>query len=67
MAEKPLPHNTETERSILGAVLLDKAAWQQVATLSAGEFFLDSHRKIFAAIQHLCGGGAAVDAVILCE
>jgi len=67
MAEKPLPHNTETERSILGAVLLDKAAWQQVATLSAGEFFLDSHRKIFAAIQHLYGGGAAVDAVILCE
>lgn len=62
-----LPHNPEAERAILGAVLLDNSALEQASTVSPGDFFLDSNRKIFAVIRELCGKGLPADLVTLNE
>ena len=37
----------QIERALLGSVLLENSLWPQTAELSADDFFLDSHRKIF--------------------
>ncbi|OFW01490.1 MAG: hypothetical protein A3G20_00120 [Acidobacteria bacterium RIFCSPLOWO2_12_FULL_59_11] len=62
-----LPHCPDAERALLGAVLLDNAAWPQVAALSPGEFYLDSHQKIFATIQSLFKAGTPADLVTVAE
>lgn len=63
----PLPANTEAERMILGVILLDNEAWQQARDLCASQFFLPSHRKIFAATQTLLEAGRGVDPLTLQE
>ena len=46
--ERPLPHNLEAERSILGAMLLDNHALNTaVEKLRSDDFFLPQHRQIF--------------------
>ena len=46
--ERPLPHNVEAERSILGAILLDNNALNPaIEKLKAEDFFHDHHRRIF--------------------
>ena len=43
--ERPLPHNIEAERSILGAILLDNHALNAaVERLRTDDFFLSQHR-----------------------
>ena len=43
--ERPLPHNLEAERSILGAVLLDNHALNTaIETLRSEDFFLPQNR-----------------------
>ena len=52
--ERPLPHNIEAERSILGAVLLDNHALNAaVQVLRSEDFFLQQHRHIFERMVHL--------------
>jgi replicative DNA helicase len=52
--ERPLPHNIEAERSILGAVLLDNHALNAaVQVLRSEDFFLQQHRHIFDRMVHL--------------
>ena len=52
--ERPLPHNLEAERSILGAVLLDNHALNvAVEKLRADDFFLPQHRKIYERMVQL--------------
>ena len=42
-----LPANTDAERTLLGACLLDNAAWPEIAIrLRPADFSLDSHRRI---------------------
>ena len=46
--EKGLPANVEAERLVLGAVLLDDSAFVSVAAaLTAADFCLERHRRIF--------------------
>ncbi|MBI3895101.1 MAG: hypothetical protein HY313_04140 [Acidobacteria bacterium] len=67
LMREDLPHNADAERAILGGILLDNAAYQQASALSAGDFFLDAHGKLFAVIGGLYGKGAPVDMVTLKE
>jgi replicative DNA helicase len=61
-----LPCNIDAERVILGAVLLDSAAFHDAeASLSADDFSLDSHRRIFLRMADLMHAGRAVDIVTL--
>src|ERR1700690_3941914 len=66
--ERPLPHNPEAERSILGAVLLDNHSLNAaVEKLRSEDFFLPQHRQIFERMIHLGETQQAIDTVTLME
>jgi replicative DNA helicase len=66
--ERPLPHNLEAERSILGAVLLDKDALNAaVETLRADDFFLPQNRHIFECMIQMQEKQWGIDTVTLIE
>jgi replicative DNA helicase len=61
-----LPANCDAEKTILGAILLDNAAWEEVvAGLNPDDFSLDSHRRIALRMIQLLKAGNAVDIVTL--
>ena len=66
--ERPLPHNIEAERSILGAVLLDNHALNAaVERLRPEDFFLPQHRHIFERMVQLGEKQQAIDTITLME
>ncbi|HUJ31786.1 MAG TPA: replicative DNA helicase [Candidatus Acidoferrum sp.] len=66
--ERPLPHNLEAERSILGAVLLDNHALNAaVEKLRSEDFFLPQHRQIFDRMVQLAEKQQAIDTITLME
>lgn len=69
MAEKRVPpNNVEAERSILGAVLLDKDAMVKVAEFLRSEHFYEpKHGLIYESIMDLFDEGLPIDLVTLSE
>jgi replicative DNA helicase len=66
--ERPLPHNLEAERSILGAVLLDNHSLNAaVEKLRSEDFFLPQHRQIFQRMIQLAEHQQAIDIVTLMD
>jgi replicative DNA helicase len=66
--DRGLPASVEAERSILGAILLDNHSYNEAAEkLSAEDFFLDSHRRIYSRMAELIDAHRAVDIVTLAE
>ena len=66
--ERPLPHNLEAERSVLGAILLDNHALNTaVERLRSEDFFLPQHRHIFDRMVELGEHQQGIDLVTLCE
>lgn len=61
------PHNTEAERSVLGAILLNNESFLRVIEtgLEARDFYRASHQRIFEAIVSLSERGEPVDLVTL--
>ena len=60
------PQNLEAEQSILGGILLDNQALNNVLEiLSANDFYSDVHRKIFAAVLDLSEKNEPCDVVTL--
>lgn len=58
----------EAEQSVLGALLLDNAALDEVSeVLSGADFYVGDHAQIFAAIAALVEGGQAADALTVHE
>ncbi|MBT8141919.1 MAG: replicative DNA helicase [Gammaproteobacteria bacterium] len=48
------PQSLEAEQSVLGGLMLENDAWNEVGEkLMAGDFYRQDHAKIFAAIAHL--------------
>src|SRR6202789_4067074 len=63
-----LPPNVETERSILGAILLDNFAYNQAAEhLRIEDFSLDSHRRIYSRMVDLAESSRPIDMITLIE
>ena len=53
-AQRSQPHNLDAEKSVLGAVFIKPAAFDEVATtLQVDDFFLPAHREIFEAMLAL--------------
>ncbi|MFB3854992.1 MAG: replicative DNA helicase [Vicinamibacterales bacterium] len=66
--ERALPHSLDAERSVLGAVLLQNDAFNQVAELvDARHFYRDAHRRIFEKMVVLSERGQAIDFITLKE
>jgi replicative DNA helicase len=62
------PHSIEAEQAVLGGLLLDTAAWDQVAdAVHADDFYRHDHRLIFQAIGELAGESKPCDVVTVSE
>jgi replicative DNA helicase len=62
------PHSVEAEQSVLGALLIDTTAWDQMAdVVSAEDFYRPDHRLIFEALAELTLGGRPGDVVTVAE
>jgi replicative DNA helicase len=66
--EKTLPQSIESEKAVLGAILLDeKAIFAASETLMAEDFYLESHREIFKAMLALVEKESSIDFFTLRE
>ncbi|HZO23561.1 MAG TPA: replicative DNA helicase [Steroidobacteraceae bacterium] len=65
LADAPVPpHSVEAEQAVLGGLLLDPAAWDNVAdVVISGDFYRSDHRMIFEAMGSLVAGGKPCDVV----
>ena len=62
------PHSIEAEQAVLGGLLLDAQAWDNVAdVLKSEDFYRPDHRIIFEAIGKLAVQGQPSDAVTVSE
>jgi replicative DNA helicase len=59
-----LPHDLETERAVLGAMLLEQDAGQEgLASLKASDFLSEKNAAIFSAMQEVAEKGLSVDLI----
>ena len=65
-AGRPLPHNLEAERCVLGAILIHNEAFNVAAELlDARDFFRQAHQQVFDRMVDLSERGQAIDLVTL--
>jgi replicative DNA helicase len=68
VSEKAFPHNLEAERALLGSILLDNGALNQVLEIiDTNDFFSDGHRTIFEKMMLLSEKNRTIDLVTLSE
>ncbi len=64
--DRALPHNDEAERTVLGAILVDNAAFNSAAEILArDDFHREAHRRIFEAMAILAEKSQPIDPVTL--
>ncbi len=62
------PHSLEAEQAVLGGLMLDNRAWDQVADrLTEDDFYRRDHRLLFRAMKTLAEAGQPLDVVTLSE
>ncbi|WP_019613581.1 replicative DNA helicase [Psychromonas ossibalaenae] len=65
---KSVPHSFEAEQAIIGGLLLNNEAWNDVAErVVERDFYHRAHRQIFSTIEHLSSEDIPVDLVTLSE
>ena len=66
--EKPLPSSPESERVILGAILLDNALISQaIEQLKPEDFYSPNHRRVFKAMIALFEKSERIDPILIGE
>jgi len=66
--QKVPPHSIQAEQSLLGGLLLDNRAWDEIADLvTEADFYRRDHRLIFNATGTLIARGDPCDVVTLSE
>jgi len=67
-ALKVPPHSIQAEQSVLGGLMLDNGAWDQIADkIVDGDFYRKEHRLIFRAIETLADRTQPFDVITLSE
>jgi len=62
------PHSVEAEQAVIGGLLLDNRAWEQIADKLVDEdFYRFDHRLLFSAIRELESRNEPFDAVTLSQ
>jgi len=62
------PQNLEAERSVLGAVLIDNATMNEIATiLRPDDFYRDTHQIVYRAMLDMRNGGKPIDTLTLAD
>ncbi len=65
--ERP-PHNPDAEKSVLGAILINNAAFYRVVEkIDSEDFFKDSNRTIFSAMRRLAETSRPIDLLTVKE
>ncbi len=66
--ERTMPNSVESERAVLGAILLDeKAIFAAAEILTPDDFYLEAHREIFRAMLALAEEKISIDYFTLRE
>ena len=64
--ERPLPHNVDAEKSVLGSILVNNENYYTVVEdLSGDDFYLEAHRVIFRKMTEIVDQSQAVDLITL--
>jgi replicative DNA helicase len=64
--DRPLPHNLEAEKCVLGAILINNPAFNQASeVIDAQDFFRDAHRRIFDKMVALSERSEPIDLVTI--
>src|ERR1700759_1989310 len=67
-AQRSQPHNLDAEKSVLGAVFIKPAAFDEVATtLQIDDFFLPAHREIFESMLALDKRRQPIDVIAVAD
>ena len=62
------PHSIEAEQAVLGGLMLDKRAWEQIADkIVEDDFYRHDHKLIFRSIAKLEGAEKPFDVVTLSD
>jgi replicative DNA helicase len=63
---RDLPHSVEAEQAVLGAILTDEAAFDQVAALlRPGDFYLLAHQHVYDACEGLAREARTLDPILV--
>jgi len=67
MKIRELPANVESEKAVIGELLLNNSAWESAKVLTDKDFSLSSHRRIFACIRAYLERKRPIDGIILAD
>ncbi|MDQ3686129.1 MAG: replicative DNA helicase [Acidobacteriota bacterium] len=68
LLERPLPHSAESERAILGAIILDNGLINQaIELLKPDDFYVRAHNYVFRAMISLSERGGEINPILLGE
>lgn len=66
--ERPLPNSADSERAILGAIILDNSLISQaIEQLKPDDFYVPAHRRIFVAMSRLFERGSEINSLLIGE
>lgn len=67
--EIPMPASIDAEKAILGGVLISPEAYDSASTagLKSSDMYLDSHRRIYAAVEEMREVGRSVDIITVAD
>lgn len=66
--ERSLPNSAEAERAILGGIILDNGLIMQATDLlTESDFYVPSHRRVFAAMKSLTERGSEINPILIAE
>ena len=62
------PHSLEAERSVLGGLMLDEQAYDQISGLiTAADFYRGDHRVIFRCMEAMAEQNKPLDIITISE
>ena len=65
---KQAPFSHEAEQSVIGGLLLDQTAWDDISVIvSVDDFYSKIHRTIFQAVSVILSSGRSIDLITLQE
>ena len=68
LLSRVMPHSTEAEQAVLGAMLIDsRCAADVIAALKVSDFYLETNRNIYATILSMFNYSQAIDPVTVLE
>jgi replicative DNA helicase len=68
LLERPLPNSSESERAILGSIVLDNGLISHaIEQLRPEDFYVPSHRRIFVSMMSLFERGSEINPILIGE